>query len=127
MSSRVEHGGVSSPTTRRSFTTNYVLVETLALAQARLGLDAVRALDTDVVPVLQVVWVDDALHRAALTALVTAQRRDAAGGEYPAVADTLVAAGADIRAAGNGAGLTLVTMAQGNPAMQEALRRHGAV
>ena len=60
------------------------------------------------------------------TAFGSVHRR-AAGGDYPAVADTLVAAGADIRAAGNGAGLTLVTMAQGNPAMQEALRGHGAV
>jgi predicted nucleic acid-binding protein len=56
-------------------TTNYVLVETFALAQARLGLEAVRALDADVVPVLNVVWVDEALHRAAATALLTAQRR----------------------------------------------------
>ncbi|MDQ3347864.1 MAG: hypothetical protein M3545_07845 [Acidobacteriota bacterium] len=52
--------------------------------------------------------------------------RRAAGADYPAVADRLVAAGADIRAAGNGAGLSLLTMAQGNPAMQAALRRHGA-
>lgn len=60
------------------------------------------------------------------TAFGSVHRR-AAGGDYPAVADRLVAAGADVRAAGNGAGLTLVTMAQGNPAMQEALRGHGAV
>jgi hypothetical protein len=37
-----------------------------------------------------------------------------------------VAAGADITALGNGAGRTLLEMAQGNPAMQAALRRHGA-
>ncbi|MGH9370803.1 MAG: ankyrin repeat domain-containing protein [Vicinamibacterales bacterium] len=52
--------------------------------------------------------------------------RRAAGADYPAVADRLVAAGADITAGGNGAGRTLLAMAQGNPAMQEALRRHGA-
>jgi ankyrin repeat protein len=52
--------------------------------------------------------------------------RRAAGADYPAVADRLVAAGADITALGNGAGRTLLEMAQGNPAMQEALRRHGA-
>jgi ankyrin repeat protein len=52
--------------------------------------------------------------------------RRAPGADYPAVADRLVAAGADIRAAGNGAGLTLVAMAKGNTVMQEALRRHGA-
>ena len=52
--------------------------------------------------------------------------RRAAGADYPAVADRLVAAGADITAVGNGAGRTLTAMAQGNPAMQAALRRHGA-
>lgn len=52
--------------------------------------------------------------------------RRSRGGDYPAVADRLVAAGADIRAPGNGAGRSLLGMAQGNPAMQEALRRHGA-
>jgi ankyrin repeat protein len=52
--------------------------------------------------------------------------RRAAGADYPAVADRLVAAGADITAVGNGEGRTLVAMAQGNPAMQEALRRRGA-
>jgi hypothetical protein len=53
--------------------------------------------------------------------------RRAAGADYPAVADRLVAAGADITAVGNGAGRTLLEMAQGNRAMQEALRRHGAL
>ena len=53
--------------------------------------------------------------------------RRARGADYPAVVDRLVAAGADITAVGNGEGRTLVAMAQGNPAMQAALRRHGAV
>lgn len=52
--------------------------------------------------------------------------RRAKGADYPAVAERLVARGADITAAGNGAGLTLLQMAQGNPDMQAALRRLGA-
>ena len=52
--------------------------------------------------------------------------RRAAGGDYPAVAGRLVAAGADITALGNGEGRTLLSMAQGNPVMQEELRRLGA-
>jgi hypothetical protein len=51
--------------------------------------------------------------------------RRAPGADYPAVAARLVAAGADITAAGNGAGRTLFEMAQGSPEMQEALRRLG--
>jgi hypothetical protein len=53
--------------------------------------------------------------------------RRAKGGEYVAVVDRLLAAGADITAPGNGKPLTLVQMADGNAAMQEALRRRGAI
>ena len=52
--------------------------------------------------------------------------RRARGADYPGVVDRLVAAGADVTAVGNGDGRTLTEMAQGNPAMQETLRRHGA-
>jgi ankyrin repeat protein len=52
--------------------------------------------------------------------------RRASGADYAGVAQQLVAAGADIAAPGNGEGLTLLDMAQGNRAMQDALRRLGA-
>jgi ankyrin repeat protein len=52
--------------------------------------------------------------------------RRAAGGEYAAVVDLLVAAGADVHAPGNGEPRSLVAMADGNPDVQAALRRHGA-
>ena len=50
----------------------------------------------------------------------------ARGADYPAVIDRLVADGADIHAPGNGEPQSLLEMANGNPAVQEALRRHGA-
>jgi hypothetical protein len=53
--------------------------------------------------------------------------RRAPGGDYPAVAERLVAAGADIRAVGNLEGRTLVEMARGRPEMQAALERLGAI
>jgi ankyrin repeat protein len=52
--------------------------------------------------------------------------RRAPGAEYEAVVARLVAAGADVTAVGNGEGRTLLAMAEGNAAMQEALRHHGA-
>jgi ankyrin repeat protein len=52
--------------------------------------------------------------------------RRAPGSDYPAVAERLVAAGADITAVGNGEGLSLVRMARGNRVMQDALGRLGA-
>lgn len=57
------------------FTHNYVLVETLALIQNRLGMTAVTAFAEDMLPVLSVRWIDDATHKAALAALLTANRR----------------------------------------------------
>lgn len=55
--------------------TNYVLVETLALLQNRLGLPAVRSFQNDVVPVLRVEWVTEEVHSAAISALLVANRR----------------------------------------------------
>ena len=57
-------------------TTSYVLVETYALAQRRLGLGAVRTLTQDFVPLLTVIWIDAALHDAGLAAVFGANRRD---------------------------------------------------
>lgn len=59
----------------RLVTTSDVLVETYALAQSRLGLEAVRAFTEDVVPLLRVYWVTEAEHRAAVAALLAANRR----------------------------------------------------
>lgn len=56
-------------------TSSYVLVETFALVQSRLGIDAARALDQDLLPAVGVIWLDDDVHRAAVSALLTAGRR----------------------------------------------------
>lgn len=53
--------------------------------------------------------------------------RRARGGNYAAVIDRLVAAGADITAPGNGEPRSLLSMAEGNPEIQATLRKHGAV
>jgi predicted nucleic acid-binding protein len=57
-------------------TSSYVLVETYALAQRRLGMEAVRTLTTDFAPLLVVDWIDEPIHSAALAALLTANRRE---------------------------------------------------
>ena len=55
--------------------TSYVLVETFALLQNRLGMAAVRAFQETIVPLVQVEWVDFGIHRAGISALLTANRR----------------------------------------------------
>jgi predicted nucleic acid-binding protein len=47
-----------------------VVVEGIALAQARLGLEAVRRLLDDLLPVIAVRWIGADLHRAAAAALL---------------------------------------------------------
>jgi predicted nucleic acid-binding protein len=56
-------------------TNNYVLLETTALLQHRIGMAAVRALHEDVTPLLQVDWVSEDQHRAGLEAVLAAARK----------------------------------------------------
>ena len=57
-------------------TSNYVLVETIALVSRRLGLPAVRDFQTRFVPLLRVHWVDGPIHEMAVAAMLTTGRRD---------------------------------------------------
>ncbi len=54
----------------RLVTSSYVLVETYALAQRRLGVAAVRTIAADIAPLLSIAWVDEPVHTAALAALL---------------------------------------------------------
>ena len=56
-------------------TTSYVIVEVVALAQKRLGMNAVRTLDADILPILRIVWINADIHRAAMSAVLSAARR----------------------------------------------------
>ncbi len=54
---------------------NYVLVETSAVLTRRIGMEAVRVFERDVVPVLRIVWVTRDVHEAAVGAHLAAGRR----------------------------------------------------
>jgi uncharacterized protein len=57
-------------------TSNFVLVELIALLQRRLGLAAVDALAGYVLPWVRVEWVDQRTYEEALAGLLAARRRD---------------------------------------------------
>ena len=57
-------------------TTNYVLVETSALLQNRIGLAGLRTFSADILPVLTILWVEEGLHRSAHHALLISARRN---------------------------------------------------
>ncbi|HET9771477.1 MAG TPA: PIN domain-containing protein [Acidimicrobiia bacterium] len=56
-------------------THSYVVVETAAIVQRRIGMDAALTLHRDVMPVLSVRFVDRELHHEATTSLLAAGRR----------------------------------------------------
>lgn len=56
-------------------TSSYVVVETTALLQHRIGIAPVRALHERLLPVVEVVGVDERVHETAYRALAIADRR----------------------------------------------------
>jgi len=57
-------------------TSNYVILETIALLQGRFGMEALRLFESDVLAVVDIAWVDEAVHQRGLSALLAADRRD---------------------------------------------------
>jgi predicted nucleic acid-binding protein len=55
--------------------TNYILVETFALVQHRLGMRAVRTLQEDLLPLIAIEWIDAQSHHSSVMAMLTAERR----------------------------------------------------
>jgi predicted nucleic acid-binding protein len=55
--------------------TNYVILETVALSQNRLGMGAIRLLEDDVTPLVHIHWLGAMEHQAAMRVLLTANRR----------------------------------------------------
>jgi uncharacterized protein len=57
-------------------TSNYVLLESLALIQHRLGLQAAREFQEELTTVLRVHWINAELHAAAFRMVLAAGQRD---------------------------------------------------
>ena len=55
--------------------TDYIIVETVALLQSRIGMEAVRCFIEDMRPLFEVLWIDRELHERAVSALLVANRR----------------------------------------------------
>src|SRR4030043_307442 len=54
---------------------NYVLVESFALIQRRLGIEAVRVFQEDILPLINIEWIDAGTHKSGVSALLAASRR----------------------------------------------------
>ncbi|MHB0935697.1 MAG: type II toxin-antitoxin system VapC family toxin [Armatimonadota bacterium] len=53
-------------------TSNYVVVETISLLQNRKGISAVQVFTRDMLPAVNVLWVDEAIHQIGSNALLMA-------------------------------------------------------
>ncbi|MEA2116695.1 MAG: PIN domain-containing protein [Thermodesulfobacteriota bacterium] len=56
-------------------TSSYVLVETTALLQRRVGVDAVLEFHNKIQPLLDVIWVDDHWHEKAVNRLIALNQK----------------------------------------------------
>ena len=57
------------------FSSNYVILETTALLQHRFGIEALRLFESDILPVIEIACVDEAIHKQGMSALLAANRR----------------------------------------------------
>jgi uncharacterized protein len=56
-------------------TTNYILLEAIALIQNRHGLEKVRTLYSEIVPALSINWITEKEHESALSFTFSSNRR----------------------------------------------------
>ncbi len=66
---------LSEESDEQLITSNYVLVESFALLQSRLGLSAVRTFYEDILPVVQAHWISQEDHAGAIQTVLAAGRR----------------------------------------------------
>ena len=63
------------PAERGLVSTNYVVIESMALLQSRLGMPAVRGFCDAILPLVRIEWIDEVVHAQAMSAFIAADRR----------------------------------------------------
>jgi predicted nucleic acid-binding protein len=54
---------------------NYILVESIALIQHRVGLEAVAILHNEILPIMEIDWLDESLHNTIMQIVISTNRR----------------------------------------------------
>jgi predicted nucleic acid-binding protein len=57
-------------------TNNYVLLESFAVIQNRLGMESVRVFQEDILPIIEIKWIDESIHGLGVSALLAAAKRN---------------------------------------------------
>lgn len=58
------------------FSNNYVILESISLMQRRFGMDGIHALHSEVLSLLEIDWVDESQHQAAVNTFLKSNRRE---------------------------------------------------
>lgn len=57
------------------FSNNYVILESISLIQRRYGMEWIHALQTEVLSLIEIAWVDESQHQAAVNTFLKSNRR----------------------------------------------------
>jgi uncharacterized protein len=58
------------------FSNNYVILESISLIQRRYGMNWIHALHTEVLSLIEIAWVDESQHQAAVNVFLKSNRRE---------------------------------------------------
>jgi predicted nucleic acid-binding protein len=56
-------------------TSNYVLLETCALIQRRIGMKALKSFHDDLLPLITIKWIDETTHHSGMNTVLSAGRK----------------------------------------------------
>jgi predicted nucleic acid-binding protein len=57
------------------FSNNYIILESISLIQRRYGMEWIHALHTEVLSLIEISWVDESQHQAAVNTFLKSNRR----------------------------------------------------
>lgn len=55
---------------------NYVVLESFAVIQRRLGMEPLRVFSDDILPLINIEWIDGPVHKSGVSALLSAARKN---------------------------------------------------
>jgi predicted nucleic acid-binding protein len=57
------------------FSNNYVILESVSLIQRRFGMNWIGTLQSEVLPLIEIAWIDEGQHQAAMSVFIKESRR----------------------------------------------------
>jgi predicted nucleic acid-binding protein len=61
---------------------NYILLETMVILKNRIGIEAVKVLKNDILPVIKTCWIDEDVHNFCVNTQIAADRKKVSFVDY---------------------------------------------